>query len=72
MSKIDPTNQGKNRKKAIKDVNARLNNASKNILSLWKGYETPKRTVRKEIQNNADLVYWEYDMTSEEIISYSQ
>ena len=72
MSKIDPTNQGKNRKKAIKDVNARLNNASKNTLSLWKGYETPKRTVRKVIQNNADLVYWEYDMISSEVISYSQ
>lgn len=67
MSKQDPTNQARNRKVALKDVNSRLNTAAKNILRNWKESADPVRTSRKEIQNNQNLVFWSYDMTEQEV-----
>ena len=59
----DPTNQGMNRRRANRDNNARLNDAAREILSLWRNNVQAKRTVRKKIINESNPFqeFYQYD-----------
>jgi len=62
---VDPTHQAPNRKRANQDNTTRLNNANKQVLSLWRDIDS-KKTVRKQIVNET-LDFYVYDLTNNDL-----
>jgi len=63
----DPTHQARNRTRANRDNNRRLNTSAKEVLAMWRNVESRKTTRKKIINQDTTLDFFIYDMLPDEI-----